>query len=681
MIVRHVALAMAVLLCTAAARGEPPRRTGLAEGQNALLAAMLGQGRELPGGCRFADGSAEDRVEARYACTGGDLRLSLYFTADAPPGDAASAAFTIVVRDGTPPPGFLDALVASLRAHEGALQWIDPPPGVSEAGARAWLMLAIGLALLGAALQFRSTHPRPPDPAPADRTARLALAALAVIFLLSRLVALTAMPVFVDESIHVAWARGAVGHPLLGEFSVGKWLPVELMRGALLLPLSPLAAARLAAVVAGLAAMLGCAAIGRALFSTRAGLLAAIGYAALPFTLLYDRMALADVYVLAFGTWSAWFALRLRTPRRAADGAAFSLLLSACTLSKPTGAVFAAVPLLVAALLLPRGARWPYLRALSPSLLTAALLAGVLVAGGYGADLLRGQSTPAGLRAGAEIAANLHLMLEWLTPLLTPAVIAAAAAGALLGVRPGGAGERFLAALLLVLLVPWVLAAQVWYPRYLLPAVAPIVCLAARAIEAAADALLALVARRAPAARRWLAWPAALALALAVAAPSLSRDRILLAHPERADLPLIEVLQYVEGAGAGYGLPELAAFLEAEARRRPIAVAQPEAISAARFGVALYLSSPPPFTIETVDRDVQPGPRLAALTAVRPLLLISDRPSIDDPEPLLDAHRGSATRVWSHLRPGGRSGIEVWELGAAPPASPHGEARPAPLVP
>ena len=656
------ALLLAALLCATAARADEPRRTGLADGQNALLATMLGHGRELPGGCRFADGSAEDTVEARYTCAGGELRVALYFTADAPPGDAASAAFSVVVRDGVPPPGFLDALVASLRAHEGGLEWIDPPAGISEAGARLLLAAAIGLALLGAVAQYRLTRPRPAAATPVDRSARLILGGAVALYLASRLASLTVVPAFIDESIHIAWARGLVGHPLLAEFSVGKWLPVELMRAASLLPLPPLVAARLAAVAAGLLAMLGCAAVARSLFTTRAGALAGLLYLALPFTLLYDRLALADVFVLAFGIWSVWAALRLRAPRRAGDGALLSLLLSAAVFSKPTGVVFAAAPPLVAALLLRRGERLAYLRAALPSLVAAALLCGLLVGTGYGAELLRGQASGSALRPSAEIVGNLRVMVEWLAPLLTPAVIAAAVGGAALGARRAGGGERFLFALALLLLAPWPLAAQTWYPRYLLPAVGPIVCLAARAIDVAAGALVAVVARLAPGAR-WLGAPTSLLLAAALVVPALPRDRALFADPQRADLPAIEALQYVEGAGAGYGLAELTAFLEQEARRRPIAVVRSEAMNPSRYGIEIYLSGPPSFAIHTVAADERGRRRLVALAAERPTLLVSDRALLADPEPLLAAHRGPATNVWSFTRPNGSSGIEVWELG------------------
>jgi 4-amino-4-deoxy-L-arabinose transferase-like glycosyltransferase len=669
------ALLLAALLCAPAARADEARRTGLADGQNALLATMLGHGRELPGGCRFADGSAEDTVEARYTCAGGELRVTLYFTAEAPPGDAASAAFSVVVRDGEPPPGFLDALVESLRAHEGGLEWIDPPAGISETGARLLLAAAIGLALLGAVAQYRLTRPRPPAAPPIDRSARLILGGAVALYLASRLASLTVLPAFIDESIHIAWARGLVGHPLLAEFSVGKWLPVEIMRAASLLPLPPLVAARLAAVAAGLLAMLGCAAVARSLFTARAGALAGLLYVALPFTLLYDRLALADVFVLAFGVWSVWAALRLRAPRRARDGALLSLLLSAAIFSKPTGVVFAAAPPLVAALLLRRGERLAYLRATLPSLVAAALLCGLLVGTGYGAELLRGQASGTALRPSAEIVGNLRVMVDWLAPLLSPAVIAAAAAGAALGARRAGGGERFLFALALLLLAPWPLAAQTWYPRYLLPAVGPIVCLAARAIEVAAGALAAVVARLAPDAGRGLGAPASLLLAAALLAPALPRDRALFADPQRADLPAIEALQYVEGAGAGYGLAELTAFLEQEARRRPIAVVRSEAMNPSRYGIEIYLTGRPSFAIHTLAADEGGRRRLAALAAAQPTLLVSDRALLADPEPLLAAHRGPATTVWSYTRPNGSSGIEVWELASAPPAGSHGEAR------
>jgi hypothetical protein len=203
----------------------------------------------------------------------------------------------------------LDALAAIVRAREAGVEWTQVSVvrrdflglqlGPAALATCAGVILLIGL--LGQYVVARRLEPRSiagPDEAPllgrGVRDVRvLAMLGLVAAFLFTRLSFLTRLPVYVDESVHIAWGRSFLDANFAAEFSVGRWLPVRIMSLFLLLLIDVLFAARLGSVVMGLAVLAGCVLINRELFSSTEGLLAGIAYTVLPYALLYDRMALA----------------------------------------------------------------------------------------------------------------------------------------------------------------------------------------------------------------------------------------------------------------------------------------------------------------------------------------------------------------------------------------------------
>src|SRR5215204_1969131 len=122
-------------------------------------------------------------------------------------------------------------------------------------------------------------------------------ALVAAAYLISRLYAATHVPVFIDEAIHVDWARAtAESYPTPDPGFDGKWLSVKLfaLASSQSLPFNDLIAALLLVVALGLTTALACYLIGRDLFSKRAGALAATVYVVLPFSVIYTSLAMTD---------------------------------------------------------------------------------------------------------------------------------------------------------------------------------------------------------------------------------------------------------------------------------------------------------------------------------------------------------------------------------------------------
>lgn len=147
-----------------------------------------------------------------------------------------------------------------------------------------------------------------------------------IAFLITRLTNLTLLPIFTDEAIYIRWseiawsarqidgAKSLVFIPL----SDGKQ-PLYMWLGGLFMQFTSdhLWAGRLPAVLSGLGALIGIWLVAYELFKNKkiAWISSAI-YFILPYTLLYDRMALADSMLTMWGIWAMYLSLVLLRTRK-----------------------------------------------------------------------------------------------------------------------------------------------------------------------------------------------------------------------------------------------------------------------------------------------------------------------------------------------------------------------------
>ncbi len=117
-------------------------------GQEELLADMLGRGATLPDHCAFAGGQI-DRAIVRgvYKCPAGEVTLELVHPSTAPAEAKRTLRFAIVLRSGSPPPGFAAALESRIQSREAAFNWTSPPPAPPP----TWLQRNLGTVTLLAA--------------------------------------------------------------------------------------------------------------------------------------------------------------------------------------------------------------------------------------------------------------------------------------------------------------------------------------------------------------------------------------------------------------------------------------------------------------------------------------------------------------------------------------------------
>ncbi len=138
-------------------------------------------------------------------------------------------------------------------------------------------------------------------------------------YFLTRLVNLLVVPIFTDEAIYSYWAQVALHDPSnrFASLEDGKqplfiWLAAIFQRFIK----DPLVATRLVSVFTGLGSLLGVYFLARELFGRKVAKIAGILYIILPFTLLYDRMALFDSLLTMFCIWSVFLSIKMaKTPR------------------------------------------------------------------------------------------------------------------------------------------------------------------------------------------------------------------------------------------------------------------------------------------------------------------------------------------------------------------------------
>jgi hypothetical protein len=489
----------------------------------------------------------------------------------------------------------------------------------------------------------------------------LILAILLALHAASRLYGLMRLPVFLDEAIHVEWAfkaRAAGG--VLGVTDGSRYLPISLYASVLPAADDPLRAARLVSVAGGAVGLAALAGLGAVLYDRRVGLAAGALYVALPFTLVYDRMALVDgllttltVSALLFGAlWARSGCWHWALLAGAAAGASAATKLYGILVVASTGACVLAM----SAGPRSRSRRRALLRQ-SPLFVAAVLAFLVPVLRDFAStrrfiaeNLWVFRTDP---EASFSLAENLWLGLVWPADYLTPPGFAVGLVALAAALRAGPAVDRLLASLVLGWWFFFVLAGgRDWFPRYLLPAVPSLLLLvAARAsrLARASD-----TARHVP---RRLAW----CVGVLWAGWCLWFGHAVVTDPARAPLPDADRWQYVYDWPSGYGLAELAAFLRAEGRRAgPIAVVRPEASGPLLEGLNLLLRADHAH-VRLYQRSFGDGIAPPLPAGERVVFTVCDLAAGDE-LPL----RGQASPVASYPKPDGRRRLVVLRLRPAP---------------
>lgn len=423
-----------------------------------------------------------------------------------------------------------------------------------------------------------------------------------------RLASLTYLPVFVDEAIYIRWSQVMRAEPTLrflplsdGKQPLFMWLTIPLLKvfG------NPLVAGRLTSVLAGIGTLLGVFLVSYSLFkSKKVALVAGLMYAISPFSVFFDKMALADSLLAMFGVWTflgaIWVARTLRLDLAILTG--FSL----------GGALLTKSPALFFVLFSPLTwifSKWPKeRRKWSIHLIKLALLFGVTLVIGYGMyNILRlgPNFNMITIRNGDYVYPLNHFLVspldplkpfltmtfEWILALGPSTLLLLGSFAIILNIKKYW---KEIFTLLLWFLGPIVVQAEFaknFTARYVLFCLPFLFILAASAFLAKKEIIKNLVA----------------ILFIVFVFQAARQDYFFIKDIERANLPRSERSGYLEDWTAGTGIKEVADFLIAENQNHPdktMVVGTEGFFGTLPDGLQIYLNSYPKIIVKGVGLPI-----------------------------------------------------------------------------
>ena len=172
-------------------------------------------------------------------------------------------------------------------------------------------------------------------------------AGIFVLALFLRLYNLTILPIFGDEAIYIRWAQVMRAEPGLrfvplsdGKQPLFMWVVIPFFK----IIHDPLIAARVVSVITGIGSLIGVFVLTKLLTkSLKISLLTSFIYAISPFTIFFDRMALADSMLAFFGVWTLVFSLLTARKIRLDTAILAGFCLGGAFLTKSPASFFAAI--------------------------------------------------------------------------------------------------------------------------------------------------------------------------------------------------------------------------------------------------------------------------------------------------------------------------------------------------
>lgn len=462
---------------------------------------------------------------------------------------------------------------------------------------------------------------------------------LLVAYCLVRFHALLALPVFLDEAVHIRWAQSMWTVYFIPWQAVSDGRLVNIVWIAVFWPFEGgLWLGRAATVLLGLAGLAALMRTSQMLFGQRAARAAGLLYIAAPLAFFFDRMALADGVSASLVSLSLY--LCLRASRRSAHAILVlpaSFAFTSLLFVKLNNVLLLFVPAL--ALLL---AKTSIRRVISIYALTAGaviVMLAALVGRGHsdlGLDLLSARTGDASPVMGNVIGIARSLWL-WLTPGI--ALLALIGSGLCLRHKPGWIALGLVG----IPMIGLGLISQTIENRFLAPTVPGLVMLASWM-----PSFLSGHSQKSFRLLYIIGGLIALILPIGFIYTAYTR-------PGALSLPPGDEFQYLSGWPSGFGLPEAAAKLQGTIY-----------VEEAAYIPMLSMYLPPEHTMTGVwsyqigDKNLRllaNSPDEIAATTAPGLVVVNRSPNESGP-----AWQSRALRLFVFPKPGGQNQIEVWQL-------------------
>lgn len=419
---------------------------------------------------------------------------------------------------------------------------------------------------------------------------------LLLLYSLTRIVNLTALPIFTDEAIYIRWAQIGGQDPNWRFISLtdGKqplfpWITMVSLR----LFADPLVAGRIVSVFAGALTLTGLVILSYELFrSKNIILIVSFMYIFSPFSLMYDRLALYDSLSAALAIWSLYFSILLVRYRRLDVALLLGMSLGAGMLNKTSG--FIALYLLPITLILfdfqhkrwkQRFFQWIGLAFISFAI--SQLMYGILRLSPFfhmisQKDFVFVHPFRNFYFLYPFFLGNLRGLLDWLIGYLTIPII-------LLALLSLASRKKSICLLFLYCLLPLIGLAyfgKVLYPRFILFMSMPLLPLAAYSFYHIFSLLRS-------------HWYKSF-FSLIVFFPSVWASYVIMTNPIYAPIPYADRGQFIDDWPSGYGVKESLEFLRGEAKKGTIAVYTEGTFGLFPYALEIYLGNDPNIMIKGI---------------------------------------------------------------------------------
>lgn len=432
---------------------------------------------------------------------------------------------------------------------------------------------------------------------------------LFVLYSVSRLSNLTIIPVFADEAIYIRWAQvmRAVSSLRFLPLSDGKqplfmWSVIPFLK----IFNDPLVAGRMLSILLGAGTMLGIFALSFTLFKDKKiSLFASVLYLIVPFTLFFDRMALADSMLSFFIIWSLFFFIWLAKSPRLDLAMIAGILTGLSMLTKSPGLIlFILLPFTLfiftfknknLLLLIKLFLLWLVIYSFGFAIYNILRLGPEFHMIGIRnrdyvfsfAEVLKHPLNP--------LWGNLKSAFSWYYILLTPPVLVSGILGIIVAAKSKFKESLLLFVFVMTPLFGQSLIAKVYTSRYVLFTVPLIIIFAAVFLgwffTRVKNQILVTVF-----------------LAILFVFP-IYESLLLIIAPEKAWLPRNERSGYLEQWTAGYGIKESAQFLKEVAQRGKVLVGTEGYFGTLPDGLLIYLEKVSNITVVGVDFPIKTIPQ------------------------------------------------------------------------
>ena len=499
----------------------------------------------------------------------------------------------------------------------------------------------------------------------------LVIAFLFLCYGASRLCGLTRLPIFVDEGIHIKRAAEIWGGDLWKPLAYGKLLQILFTSLVVRWAPDPLWMSRFITVVFGALAMWACYEIGKRLYNERVGLLSAGLFILSPFTLFFDRMALADGILSSFAALTLLWSIGIVQKAKKRYIYLLGLSLVFGILTKISGLFLLLTPLLTWMLLEKRKelrSWWHLGTAYGLALGLSAYPVWVFF---RETEQLAEKSIIAGTSLGLRylFTANIQMAFEWLWTYWTPPVLVLAMLGLLIALIKRQRSGILLAILAFFPIFAFSVASNIWFPRYILFTTVPLLVLASWSLIQSINLFGAWIKRRSWQFQWDIIRIILYILSFAVICfTALRIDYHLWSDIAQTPLPKTDRIVYIEEWPSGYGVLEAARYLRQETASHPegILVIYPFGGDAIQFGLWVYMMHEHRVTLKYLNlHDPGSFSTLSTWAKEKPTFILLHNPSISsckeedvDMEKLLSM----AKLVRSYPKPGGKRSVEIYQV-------------------